>query len=132
LPQLRFTRDRRGYENTFLVETVRRRGREQGRVLYWFRSPPQVKVGRAAIDEGAIRALEEAYPDVTFDWSRILEARPPEPEPPPSEERRLRPRGRERDRRREPRPAVGTSPRPPEPSELDAPEADEIHPPPDL
>jgi hypothetical protein len=117
LPHLRFTRDRRGYENTFLVDTVRRRGREHGRVLYWFRSPPQVKVGRAAIDEGAIRALEDAYPDVTFDWSRILEARPPEPEP-VFEERRARPRGRDRDRRREPRPPGETSPRPLESSDV--------------
>jgi hypothetical protein len=105
LPHLRFTRDRRGYENTFLVDTVRRRGREHGRVLYWFRSPPQVKVGRAAIDEDAIRAIEDAYPDVSFDWSRILEARPPEPDPPVEERRRVRRTGRERGARRDGPPA---------------------------
>lgn len=91
MPFLRFTRDRRGYENTFLVETVRRRGRERSRVLYWFRSPPQVKVGRAALDEYAIRALEEQYPEIAFDWTRILEARFP-PADPSDDHRRGRPR----------------------------------------
>jgi hypothetical protein len=83
LPRLRFTRDQRGYENTFLVHTTRRRGKERTRVLYWFRSPPHVKIGRAAFDEEAIRAIEAANPDIAFDWGRILEARPPEPEAEP-------------------------------------------------
>jgi hypothetical protein len=97
LPRLRFTRDQRGYENTFLVHTSRRRGKERTRILYWFRSPPHVKVGRAAFDEEAIRAIEAANPDIAFDWSKILEARPPESE---METRRQR-RGRgDRDRER--------------------------------
>jgi len=111
LAYLRFTRDHRGYENTYLVETVRRRGREHNRVLYWFRSPPQIKVGRAAIDEDVIRALEGAYPEITFDWTRILEARPPEAEPPADDRRRARGRGPERDR--EPRREVRPAPPPP-------------------
>jgi hypothetical protein len=28
------------------------------------------------LDESAITAIEQAYPDVRFDWTRILEARP--------------------------------------------------------
>ena len=80
MPRLRFTRDQRGYENTFLVHTTRRRGKERTRLLYWFRSPPHVKIGRAAFDEEAIRAIEAANPDIAFDWGKILEARPPEPE----------------------------------------------------
>lgn len=142
MPFLRFTRDRRGYENTFLVDTVRRRGRERARVLYWFRSPPQVKIGRSAIDEAAIRLLEEEYPDVAFDWTRILEARMPEPEA--EDPRRMRPRGRgdrdrdreregtRRDARPEPRPepspepvAAVTSPAPPEPPQAAATAADQ-------
>jgi hypothetical protein len=90
LPRLRFTRDQRGYENTFLVHTTRRRGKERTRILYWFRSPPHVKIGRAAFDEEAIRAIEAANPDVVFDWGRILEARPPEPEAEPWRSRRGR------------------------------------------
>jgi hypothetical protein len=50
----------------------RRRGRGRPRLLYWFRTPPGVKVGRAALDEEAIRLLEELNPEVEFDWTRIL------------------------------------------------------------
>jgi len=39
-----------------------------------------VKVGRAAFDEDTIRALEEAHPELEFDWATILESRPPESE----------------------------------------------------
>ena len=59
----------------------RRRGKGS-RVLYWFRTPPGVKVGRAALDEDAIRLLEQINPDVEFDWTRMLKA-----EPPPQEQR---------------------------------------------
>ena len=97
MPRLRFTRDQRGYENTFLVHTTRRRGKERTRILYWFRSPPHVKVGRAAFDEEAIRAIEEANPDIAFDWGKILEARPAEPEFEPWRTRRGR-EGRNRER----------------------------------
>jgi hypothetical protein len=41
-------------------------------VLYWFRTPPGVKVGRAALDEDAIRLIEQLNPDIEFDWTRIL------------------------------------------------------------
>ncbi len=51
------------------------------RVLYWFRTPPGIKVGRSALDEDAIRLLEELNPDVEFDWTRILKAEPPPQEP---------------------------------------------------
>jgi hypothetical protein len=71
----RFSRDKRGYENFYLVEpTTNRRGKVRQRVLYWFRSPPDVRVGREPFDEGVRRALETQYPDVTFDWRSILEA----------------------------------------------------------
>jgi len=46
------------------------------RLLYWFRTPPGVRVGRAPIDETAIRLLEQHNPDVEFDWTRILKAPP--------------------------------------------------------
>src|SRR5436309_1118297 len=70
---LRFTRDKRGYENFYLVQPSQRRGRSSARVLYWFRSPPNVKVGREPFDEHIRRELEAQNPDVTFDWRRILE-----------------------------------------------------------
>ena len=71
----RFSRDKRGYEHSTLVEpTTNRRGKVRQRVLYWFRSPPDVRVGREPFDEGVRRALEAQNPDVTFDWRSILEA----------------------------------------------------------
>lgn len=69
---MRFSRDRRGYENTFVLHGERRRGKGRPRLLYWFRTPPEVKVGRAALDEEAIRLIEELNPDIEFDWTRIL------------------------------------------------------------
>jgi hypothetical protein len=45
--------------------------------LYWFRTPPYVKVGRAAIDPDAMARLEHLYPDIRFDWDRLLRE-PPE------------------------------------------------------
>jgi hypothetical protein len=84
VPYIRFTRDRRGYEHTCIVHASRRRGRKEARVLYWFRTPPNVKVGRAPIDEDAIRAIEHHNPDLAFDWTRILEARPTLPPEPPA------------------------------------------------
>jgi hypothetical protein len=68
---LRFTRDRRGYENTFLLHSAQ--PGETPRVLYWYRSAPGVRVGRPALDEDAIRTIEEQHPGVDFDWPQILE-----------------------------------------------------------
>ena len=70
---LRFSRDKRGYENFYLVQPTTRRGKSRTRVLYWFRSPPGVRVGRQPFDEGVRRALEAQYPDVVFDWKTIVE-----------------------------------------------------------
>jgi hypothetical protein len=71
---LRFHRDRRGYEHFYLVEpTTTRRGKTRARVLYWFRSPPNVKVGREPFDEDVRRALEAQNPGVVFDWRKISE-----------------------------------------------------------
>ena len=65
------TRDRRGYDTTSVVEAGGRRRRGQ-RLLYFFRTPPSVRVGREAIDQEAMRLLEQHNPDVTFDWERLI------------------------------------------------------------
>lgn len=101
MPFLRFSRDKRGYETTSLVHAVRRQGRSGQRILYWFRTPPGVRVGRPALDEEAIRWIEEHNPDIEFDWQKILEARPPSA-PPPAD---ARPRRGRRDRPDRPVPA---------------------------
>ena len=91
MPHLRFTRDRRGYESTCVLHTYRRGGKARSRMLYWFRTPPHVKVGRLPLDEDAIRAIEEANPDLSFDWPKMLKLQVKSPEPTPVRERR-RPR----------------------------------------
>jgi len=45
-------------ENVYLVHSTGRRGKSPPRILYWFRSPPNVKVGREPFDEASRRALE--------------------------------------------------------------------------
>lgn len=103
---MRFTRDKRGYETTSLVHSYRgRHGRARQKLLYWFRTPPNVKVGRPALDEEAIRWIEEHNPDIEFDWQKILEATPT-PAPPVEEGKGRRGRqrkGERQDRSRQPR-----------------------------
>ncbi len=71
----RFNRDNRGYEHFYIVEPVtNRRGKSRPRVLYWYRTPPNVRVGRAPFDTDVQRALEAQNPNVTFDWSKIIDA----------------------------------------------------------
>lgn len=124
MPSLRFTRDKRGYETTSLVHVGRHNGRSRQVVLYWFRTPPGVKVGRPALDEDAIRWIEEHNPDIEFDWPKILDARAPAA--PPAEDSRIRRGRRDRERPRSPRPsrpqpvpAPQTAARQPEPLELE-------------
>jgi hypothetical protein len=129
LTTLRFTRDKRGYETTSLVHAGRRNGRSRQRILYWFRTPPGVKVGRPALDEDAIRWIEEHNPDIKFDWPKILEA----PAAPPADDSRVRRPRRDRDRPRPPRaaPASPQVERPNPPSaepELSEPELSEPEP----
>jgi hypothetical protein len=65
-------------------------------VLYWFRTPPGVKVGRAALDDDAIRRIEKLNPGITFDWPRILKGQgtPATESRPPLDVRRQRPDNR--------------------------------------
>jgi hypothetical protein len=73
MPFLRFTRDKRGYEHFQLIQTVTsRRGTERPRILYWFRSPPNVRVGRKPFDDAVRTALEKHNPGVEFDWTQIM------------------------------------------------------------
>ena len=91
MPFLRFSRDKRGYENTYLVHTQNRRGKPpRTRVLYWYRTPPGVKVGRPPFDEETRHNLEAQNPDVSFDWPTIVAT----PFPPPAENEQWRERRR--------------------------------------
>ena len=59
------------------------RGKSRPRLLYWFHTPPNVRVGRTAFDPEVRRALEAQNPDVAFDWTAIVET----PIPPADTER---------------------------------------------
>ena len=100
MPFLRLTRDRRGFENTYLMHADR--PGERPRLLYWYRTAPGILLGRAPLDEDAIRTIEEQHPDIDFDWPAILalsEVMTPEEEAPaPRRERKVKPQ-RQRERR---------------------------------
>ena len=83
MPYLRFARDKRGYENTYVLHTFRGKRGAEPRLLYWFRTPPGARVGRHPLDEDAIRAIEASNPGVAFDWGEMLKVRPA-PRPPES------------------------------------------------
>jgi hypothetical protein len=71
VPYLRLTADRRGVEHTFLLHVAA--PGERPKILYWYRTVPGVKIGRPALDDAAMRALEEQYPHIDFDWPYILD-----------------------------------------------------------
>ena len=80
MPSVRFSRDKRGYEYVYLVHTPVRRGRPgRQRLLYWYRTPPGVAIGRKPFDEEVRRTLERQYPSIPFDWDAIVST----PLPPP-------------------------------------------------
>ncbi len=100
MPFLRLTRDRRGFENTFLMHADRPGDRP--RLLYWYRTAPGIGLGRLPLDEDAIRAIEDQHPDIDFDWPAILalaEVMTPEDEAPargqPPARQGRRPRSRD-------------------------------------
>ena len=76
MPFLKFSRDKRGYENYYLFD-----GKGRARLLFWFRTPPDVKVGRVSAFPDDIRKLVEAQnPGVFFDWARIMATPIPSPD----------------------------------------------------
>jgi hypothetical protein len=94
VPFLRVIRDKRGYETTYLMDWYRDGTRQRSRILYAFRSPGGVRVGRVPLDQEALRQIEAQYPDIAFDWRAVFESRQiieavPEPRrsrrPPPEE-----------------------------------------------
>ena len=70
---LRVMRDKRGYETTLLMHWFREGTRQRSRILYMFRSPGGVRVGRAALEREVLRQIELLHPDITFDWNAVRE-----------------------------------------------------------
>ena len=66
-----------------MVHAGRRQPRGRARILYWFRTPPGIRVGRAALDEETIALIEQSHPTIRFDWRQILRGEEEAPESPP-------------------------------------------------
>jgi hypothetical protein len=50
-------------------------GTSRTRVLYLFRSPAHLKVGRQSLDAEVMEALEHTHPDLSFDWTGLVSER---------------------------------------------------------
>lgn len=73
MPFLRVIRDKRGYETTYLMHLYREGHRQRSRILYVFRSPGGVRVGRGALEPDVLREIEAQYPEIAFDWKDVRE-----------------------------------------------------------
>jgi hypothetical protein len=73
VPFLRVLRDKRGYETSYLMHWFREGNRQRSRILYVFRTPGGVRVGRTALDRDVLRDLEARYPEIAFDWNAVRE-----------------------------------------------------------
>ena len=75
MPYLRLIRDKRGYETTYLMHWFRENNRQLSRILYVFRTPGGVRVGRLALEPEVMRQLEARHPEIDFDWTAVLDNR---------------------------------------------------------
>ena len=75
MPFIRVIRDKRGYETTYLMHWYREGARQRSRILYVFRSPGGVRVGRESLEPDVLRDIEAHYPDIAFDWKTVLDNR---------------------------------------------------------
>jgi hypothetical protein len=73
VPFLRVIRDKRGYETTYLMHWYREGNRQHSRILYVFRSPGGMRVGRDPLEPEILRELEAEHPDIAFDWKVVRE-----------------------------------------------------------
>ena len=72
MPFLRVIRDKRGYETTYLMHWIREGTRQRSRILYVFRSPGGMRVGREALEPDVLKQIEAQHPDVEFDWQAVF------------------------------------------------------------
>ena len=72
MPFLRVIRDKRGYETTYLMHWCREGTRQRSRILYMFRTPGGVRVGREAFGEEVLKQIEAQHPDIDFDWNAVF------------------------------------------------------------
>jgi hypothetical protein len=131
VPFLRVVRDKRGYETTYLMHWYREGARQRSRILYMFRTPGGVRVGRDPFDSQVRREIEAQYPDITFEWDIVRENQ--QIVEPAEQQRRRRPTREGEESARPPAPVVAAAPvaqtaappRPPIPSVIEGTTADE-------
>src|SRR5689334_8852598 len=46
--------------------------RQRSRILYVFRTPGGVRVGRDALDKDVLKQIEAQHPDIEFDWNAVF------------------------------------------------------------
>jgi hypothetical protein len=88
VPFLRVIRDKRGYETTYLMHWYREGNRQRSRILYVFRSPGGVRVGRNPLEPEVLRQIERQHPDIQVDWKAVVDNQ--QVVEPPSDQRRPR------------------------------------------
>lgn len=71
MPFLRVIRDKRGYETTYLMHWYRDGQRQRSKVLFVFRSPQGVRVGRSPFDPAVMREIEAQNPDIDISWDDV-------------------------------------------------------------
>ena len=72
MPFLRVIRDKRGYETTYLMHWLRDGSRQRSRILYVFRTPGGVRVGRESLEPDVLREIESRHPEINFDWKTLF------------------------------------------------------------
>lgn len=68
-------RDKRGYETTYLIDWYREGNRQRSRILYVFRTPGGVRVGREPLEPEVLRDIEAHHPEIAFDWKAVMGSR---------------------------------------------------------
>ena len=72
MPFLRVVRDKRGYETTYLMHWYRDGNRQRSRILYVFRTPGGVRVGREPLEPEILRDIQSLHPAIAFDWKAVI------------------------------------------------------------
>ena len=125
MPFLRVIRDKRGYETTYLMHWYRDGNRQRSRILYVFRTPGGVRVGRDPLEPAVLRELETRHPDIAFEWKTIRDNQ--QIIEPAAEQRRRRPKSDEAPAAPQPATPATTAAPPPAP-QPDAPRPKPIPP----
>ena len=57
------------------MDWYREGARQRSRILYIFRTPGGVRVGRAPLEPEVLRHIQAHHPEIVFDWKAVLETR---------------------------------------------------------